>query len=91
MQEDWTFDLAEDGSGTVEHRAAPRFRARWQTGFDGLASVEGPCWTDEGADERDAITLHGFEWIDAPPGQDHFEGLMDAAASAIDRWIAQRF
>ena len=91
MQEDWTFDLAEDGTGTIERLAAPRFRARWQTGLDDLDGFDGLFWTDEGADERDAITLHGFEWIDAPPDQDDFEGLMDAAASAIDRWIAQRF
>lgn len=91
MQEDWTFDLAEDGSGTVEHRAAPRFRARWTSGLEDLASLEGPCWTEEAASEEDAITLHGFEWLDAPPGQDEFEGLMRAAALAIDGWIAQRF
>ena len=91
MSEHWSIDALEDGTGTLEHRAAQRFRARWQTGLDDLEGLDGLFWTDEGADESDAITLHGFEWLDGPPGQATFEALMGEAASVIDAWIARRF
>jgi hypothetical protein len=91
MNEHWRIEVLEDGTGTIAHLAAPRFRAHWQTGLDDLAEPGGLFWTDEGADEADAITLHGFAWRDAPPAQALLEALMGEAARAIDAWIARRF
>jgi hypothetical protein len=91
MHEDWIIAPDADGGGTIEHRAAPRFRARWQTGLDALANLEGLCWTSEASGEEDAITFYALTWHDAPPGQSAFEALMQEAAAALDAWIARRF
>ncbi|NCC23558.1 MAG: hypothetical protein EOM26_14110 [Alphaproteobacteria bacterium] len=91
MSEHWKIAALEDGTGTIERLAAPRFRARWRTGLDDLDGFNGLFWTDEGAGEEDTITLHDIEWVDARPGQALFEALMRMAAFTIDAWIAQRF
>jgi hypothetical protein len=82
--------MLEDGTGVIEHRAAPRFRALWTTGLEDLATLSGPCWTDEGRDEEDAITLHALRWSDPVPDQGAFEALLRAAVLQIDAWIARR-
>ena len=86
----WHIEVLGDGTGVVEHRPAPRFRALWTTGLEDLADLPGPCWTDEGHGEEDAITLHAFRWHDPVPDQEGFEGLMRAAVFEIDAWIARR-
>jgi hypothetical protein len=89
----WHIETLADGTGVIEHRAAPRFRALWTTGLEDLAALSGPCWTDEGQGEEDAITLHALRWTDPAdplPGQFAFEALMRAAVLQIDAWIARR-
>jgi hypothetical protein len=86
----WQIQLLADGTGVVEHRAGPRFRALWTTGLEGLADLGGLFWTDEGHGEEDAITLHGFRWEGPVPDQGAFEALMREAAVEIDAWIARR-
>jgi hypothetical protein len=86
----WRIGIDEQGRGRAMHMLAPRLSAFWTTGDDpeGMAAIEGPCWTDEGANEADSIHLHGFEWIDGKPDQAAFEQLMQEAVRAIDRHIA---
>ena len=90
MSGPWIVETLAGGSGVIERRTAPRFRALWTSGLDDLAGLEGLFWTDEGCGEDDALTLHGFRWEDAPPAQDRFEALMREAAAEIDAWIARR-
>lgn len=89
----WIVERGESGGGSVLHTGRPRFAARWTTGGDPdeLAALDGPCWSEEGGGEEDAIHIHGFEWRDPPPGQRAFERLMERAARAIDEAIAEGF
>jgi len=82
--------MLAEGTGTLEHRSAPRFRALWTTGLDDLADLDGPCWSDEGHGEGDTISLHTFRWDDPAPAQKEFEALMREAVRRIDDWIARR-
>jgi hypothetical protein len=91
MSEHWRIEVLEDGTGTIAHLAAPRFRAHWTTGLDDLASLDGLCWTSEASGEADALTFYAFAWDNPPPAQPIFEALMQEAATALDEWIAQRF
>jgi hypothetical protein len=86
----WCIQTLADETGTIEHRAAPRFRALWSTGLEDLGGVEGLCWSEEAAGEEDAISLHAFRWDDPAPDQAAFEALMRAAVLQIDAWIARR-
>ena len=90
MSGPWRIEMLAGGSGLIAHRAAPRFRALWTTGLEDLAALPGPCWTDGGRAEEDAISLYAFQWDDPAPGQDVFEGLMREAVLQIDTWIARR-
>jgi hypothetical protein len=90
MIELWDIQVLADGTGMVEHRAAPRFRALWITGLEGLAGIDGLCWSDKSRSEEDALTLYAFRWDGAVPDQAAFEGLMAEAVAAIDAWIASR-
>lgn len=90
MNTDWIIDEGDAGTGTVTHHAPPRFTARWTSGAQELAAIDGPCWTVEGSDDEDALHLFGFIWIDPAPEQSEFERLMQRAAAAIDEWIAAR-
>lgn len=76
--------------GRLLHRAAPGLSARWTTGAQALADIDGFCWTDAGAEDDDVIHLYGFAWAGPVPRQDEFERLMREAVVAIDRWIAAR-
>ena len=91
MSRHWNIAMLAEGTGTLEHRSGPRFRALWTTGLDDLADLDGPCWSDEGHGERDAISLYAFRWDDPVPDQKAFEALMREAALRIDDWIAGRF
>ncbi len=86
----WHITLAADGADVIEHRSAPGFQALWTSGLDDLAGLSGPCWSDEGHGEADAITLHGFRWEGPTPDQATFEALMREAVTEIDAWIARR-
>lgn len=92
MSQDWTIEPLEAGeeTGSLRHRPAPRFTARWTTGADGLAGIAGPCWTAEGSGGEDTIHIFGFRWDDPPPDQEAFDDLMRQAAAAIDAWITRR-
>jgi hypothetical protein len=90
MSDAWHIALLAEGTGTLEHRSVPRFRALWTTGLDDLADLDGPCWSDEGHGESDAISLYAFRWDDPVPDQKAFEALMREAALRIDDWIARR-
>ena len=90
MNTDWTLDADDAGPGTLTHHAAPRFMARWTSGADELAGIEGTGWTAKGSDDDDALHLFGFQWTDPVPDQAGFERLMQQAAVAIDDWIAGR-
>ena len=87
---DWTIEAGDAGPGTLTHHAAPRFAARWTSGADELAAIDGPCWTAEGSDEDDALHIFGFVWMDPTPEQVEFDQLMEQAATAIDGWISGR-
>jgi len=87
---DWTIEEGEAGYNTIIHCAAPCFTAFWTSGADELADIDGPCWTNEGSDDADALQIFGFTWTDPPPAQADFERLMQRAATAIDAWIAAR-
>lgn len=88
---DWSIEQ-NAGRGTVTYRAAPRFTAVWETGEMDLTVIEGLFWQDDGSGSgEDNITLHGVQWIDAPPDQATFERLMQRAATEIDAWIAATF
>ena len=86
----WHIEMLGEGTGTLEHGTAPRFRALWTTGLDDLADLSGPCWSEEGHGESDAISLYAFRWDDPVPDQKEFEALMCEAAGRIDDWIARR-
>jgi hypothetical protein len=88
----WSIDIDALGRSIVRHSAAPRFIAQWTSGEIDLTAIDGVFWQDEGSDGgEDSVTLHSFQWIDTPPDQTTFEGLMKQAAVAIDDWIAKRF
>ncbi len=88
----WSIETDDSGRGTVTHQAAPRFTAIWTTGEVDLTAIDGVFWQDIGSGSgEDSFTLHGFQWIDTPPDQTTFDGLMKQAALAIDDWIAKRF
>lgn len=74
--------------GRITHTAAPRFAAAWTTG----EAPPGPCWTDEGSGSGDdRIHLYELAWHDPPPPDDAAtRALMEAAARALDAWIARR-
>jgi len=79
---DWTVE-----PGRMTHAAAPRFAAAWTTG----QAPPGPCWTDEGSGSGDdRIHIYGVTWRDTPPDDAATRALMDAAARAVDAWIARR-
>ncbi len=88
MSSVWHIEILEGGTSVIEHWASPRFRALWSTGLEDLAGFSGPCWTDEGHGEDDALTLHAFRWHDPVPDQGEFEILMREALVEIDNWIA---
>lgn len=90
MKPDWTIDEGEAGRGEIRHHAAPRFAARWTSGADELAAIDGPCWTTEGSGDEDALHIFGFIWTDPAPDQAGFERLMRQAVTAIDEWISGR-
>lgn len=91
MNEAWHIEMREDGTGIIERRSAPRWRALWTTGLEDLTALHGLFWTDEGHGEEDTITLHDFRFEGAPPDQAAFETLMREAAAVLDDWIARRF
>ena len=86
----WTVEEAPARRGVVAHHAAPRFQAFWTTGREELATIDGPCWTQEGSGDEDALHIFGFAWTDAAPSQSAFESLMRQAAAAIEDWITDR-
>jgi hypothetical protein len=90
MEDAWDIGVRDDGSGIIAHRSAPRFSARWSSGFEDLADLDGLVWTDEGHGADDALVLHDFHFESAPPDQATFETLMQAAVAALDDWIAER-
>ena len=91
MSDTWRISfVGSEGSGVIEHRAAPLFRALWTTGLADLPALGGLFWTDEGHGEEDAITLHAFRWEGPAPDQATFEALMHEAVREIDAWIARR-
>lgn len=87
----WRIEGTEQG-GTIERTAPPFFSAQWTTGFDPdeITAIEGPCFTDEGSGEEDAIFIYGFQWSGAPPESSEFESLMGKAIAEIDSWIMSR-
>lgn len=88
----WNIELDATGRGTIKHDAALRFIAQWTTGEADLTAIKGAFWQNEGnGSGEDDITLHSFQWIDTPPDQAAFDGLMKQAAPMIDDWIASRF
>jgi len=86
----WDIQMIADGTGVVEHRATPRFRALWTTGLEDLAALEGACWTGEGHGEANALTLYALRWANPAPDQAAFEALIREAVLEIDAWIAAR-
>lgn len=86
----WRIELHAAGKGVVQHRAFPRFTARWSSGEADWSAIDGLFWQDEAGGEDDLI-LYDFRWQDASPDQAAFEALMRQAARAIDDWIADRF
>ena len=90
MDDIWQIGVRDDGSGIIAHQALPRFSARWSSGLEDLADLDGLVWFDEGHDAEDALVLHDFNFEGAPPDQATFETLMQAAVAALDTWIAER-
>lgn len=89
--QNWSLEQNSARLGVVKHHAKPRFIAYWQSGVDGLATIEGQSWRDEQAGDADSqLHIFGFEWIDEPPEEDRFERLMQEAAKIIDAWIESR-
>ena len=90
MKTAWTIEEGNAGYGTIIHCAAPRFMAQWTSGTEGLADIDGPCWTSEGSAAEDSLHIFSFQWTDPAPPPPDFERLMNRAATALDEWIAAR-
>lgn len=82
----WRIDDHPEGGLQISHLVAPRFTARLTTGDFPIEAIrEGAFfWTDEASGEDDAIHLHDFVWVDAPPSQLALLELMGCAANVIE-------
>lgn len=90
----WRFEPTDEG-GRIYSLVEPKFSASWSVGDDvpqGLAEGEDLCWFDEGSDGgEDSICFYDICFEGPSPTQEEFELLMQAAARALDGWIASRF
>lgn len=89
---EWHFEMTSPEGGVLHYRGATPFSASWATsdGPDVLASTEGWCWSDDGAEgEEDTIYFYNITWQGQPPPQARFDELMKASVRELDRWIAE--
>jgi len=87
----WSLEQDAAGRSVVRHHAPPRFTATWTSGADGAPAPGVPCWHDPGSgDGSDSLHIFGIQWRDRRPDAQAFDRLMQAAAKAIDGWIASR-
>lgn len=88
----WRIMDHPQGGMMIEHRARPRFTARWTTGEFPLDQMRDGAffWTDEGSGAEDTIHVHGFTWGDPAPAGAAFERLMGETVAAIEAAIMGR-
>lgn len=76
----------------IRHSGQPEFEATWCSGEpDDFEAIEGPFYYEENSGQGDQLLIYGFDWKNGPPpAAPEFEGLMQAAITAIDDWISGR-
>ncbi len=75
----------------ITHHQSPAFVAKWFSGDIKAPEDSLNSFYYEGSGQNDQILIYNIEWHDESPSQEQFNGLMDAAISVIDHWIAEQF